>query len=191
MTIKLTGNWAKGSAYDIHTLSSVYLGADEHGHDHWDSQRSEMGQLLYQLKYKNNLSTVSTIVGLLLSTYKGLETKHAIIPIAASRSRTTQPVAAVAKTLGASVGVPVYDALIKQPNKQELKNITDATERMSMLRGLITFDTANYDISGKNVLLLDDLYRSGATLTVATEVLLKAGAKSVVVLTLTKTRSKT
>ena len=66
-----------------------------------------------------------------------------------------------------------------------------ASAVMCMPRGLITFDTANYDISGKNVLLLDDLYRSGATLTVATEVLLEAGAKSVVVLTLTKTRSKT
>jgi len=32
MTIELQGNWAKGMAFDVHTLSSTYLGADEFGH---------------------------------------------------------------------------------------------------------------------------------------------------------------
>ena len=45
-------------------------------------------------------------------------------------------------------------------------------------------------LNGKKILLIDDLYRSGATLTIATDILLNIGkAKSVSVLALTKTRS--
>ena len=51
MSIELLGNWKKGFAYDVHTLDSVYMGADEFGHDHWKTTRSEMGELVYRLKY--------------------------------------------------------------------------------------------------------------------------------------------
>ena len=46
-------------------------------------------------------------------------------------------------------------------------------------------------IKGKRVLLIDDLYRSGATLATATQALRQAGASYVGVLTMTKTRSNT
>jgi len=47
-----------------------------------------------------------------------------------------------------------------------------------------------YNLSNKNILLLDDLYRSGATLRVATELLYNnCNVKDVYVLTMTKTRS--
>jgi len=38
MAITLEGNWAAGLAFDVHTLSSTYLGVDEQGRDHWDTQ---------------------------------------------------------------------------------------------------------------------------------------------------------
>ena len=50
LTIKVDGNWDKGLAFDVHTLSSTYLGPDEYGHDLWDTTRTEMGQLIYSLK---------------------------------------------------------------------------------------------------------------------------------------------
>ena len=42
MVYQLTGNWNKGLAFDLHTLTSTYLGDDEYGHPHFDNQRSEM-----------------------------------------------------------------------------------------------------------------------------------------------------
>lgn len=58
MAIEITGNWAKGFALGLHTLSSKYLGEDEFGHKHFDTIRTEIGELVYQLKYKKDNSVV-------------------------------------------------------------------------------------------------------------------------------------
>ena len=61
---------------------------------------------------------------------------------------------------------------------------------MFKLRKSLEF-SKDIDLSGKNVLLLDDLYRSGVTLETITDILYKkAGVKDVYVLTMTKSRSK-
>ena len=59
MGYKIENNWKSGIAYDIHTISSTYLGQDEFGHDRYDTKRSEMGELVYQLKYKTDRWFVS------------------------------------------------------------------------------------------------------------------------------------
>lgn len=91
MTIELNGNWKKGFAYDIHTLASTYMGVDENGYAHWDNTRSEMGELVYQLKYQGDTTILSKIVDL-LEKFKGLETMDAIIPIPPAKHRAIQPV---------------------------------------------------------------------------------------------------
>lgn len=190
MAIKLEGNWAVGLAFDVHTLSSTYLGADEQGRDHWDTTRTEMGELLYQLKYQQTPQVIPKIIAL-LDKIKGINTLDAIIPAPSSnRIRQLQPVEQVALALGEKVGVPVFcDILAKEPGSIELKNITDASTRAEVLRKQIKIHNAQR-LEGLNVLLMDDLYRSGATLQVSTELLYKAGCRKVNVLTLTKTRSK-
>lgn len=57
-----------------------------------------------------------------------------------------------------------------------------------MLKGLYAVERNH--TAGKNVLLFDDLFRSGSTLNAITDVLLQQGqAASVRVLTITRTRS--
>lgn len=190
MSIELKGNWKKGFAYDVHTLDSVYIGADEQGYDHWETTRSEMGELVYQLKYQGDTSTLNKIIDL-LGIFKGLDTMQAIVPVPASKKRNIQPVYLIATALGNKLGTPVFlDALEQTANGQELKNITDPNERESVLRERIKW-TQKYNFTGQNILLIDDLYRSGSTLKIATEVLYQqAKTKGVFVLTMTKTRKK-
>ena len=191
MSIEIKGRWKKGFAHDVHTLSSVYMGVDEYGHDQWDTTRSEMGELVYQLKYHGDKSTISKIVDL-LGKYKGLETMDAIIPIpSTNKSRATQPVYAIAQELGKRLDVPVIDdALEKSAGGPQLKNVEDADEREELLKEHMAL-TGSHDLSELNVLLLDDLYRSGSTLKVATDILYdQAKCKNIYVLTMTKTRSK-
>ena len=68
------------------------------------------------------------------------------------------------------------------------KNITDVDRKRTNVRGAFVVNTQEY--KNRCVLLFDDLYDSGTTLTEATEVLYNQGkVKHVLVLTLTKTRT--
>lgn len=190
MKYELKGNWVKGIAFDIHTTSSEHLGQDEYGHDRYNNTRSEMGELVYQLKYQHDQTVVNKIVDL-LGGIKGFQTMDVAIPIPPSNTaRRDQPVITIATEFGRRFNIDVcLDALYKSGNSQELKSITDPDKRQEALRSTMKLSD-KYDFSGKNVLLLDDLYRSGSTLNVATELLYTQGkARNVYVLTMTKTRS--
>ena len=143
------------------------------------------------MKYKQDASALPTIITL-LDKIKGLEQFDYIIPIPPTdRTRPFQPVTEIARALGQHRGVKVLtDLLAKTAGGQQLKNVDDPEERETLLRASICIE-GKTPVSGCNILLVDDLYRSGATLRVATELLMqKAKANSVCVLTMTKTRSK-
>ena len=189
MSIKIEGNWAAGLAYDVHTLSSTYLGADERGIDHWDTEYTEMGRLVNGLKYRGQTRNVPKIIDLITAKIKGLETFDLIVPIPASKKRPFQPVEELAKELGRRKRVRVVKALKKIGSGEELKEIKDPQKRKEALEARLQL-ADDYDFSGKKLLLLDDLYRSGSTLTVATDILYQStNADRICVLTMTKTRS--
>jgi predicted amidophosphoribosyltransferase len=78
-------------------------------------------------------------------------------------------------------------ALTKSKSSNELKSVTDPEERRRLLEGAFSAD--KQQLEGKSVLLVDDVYRSGATLSAATEVVTGQGkAKVVYVLAITRTR---
>lgn len=188
MTHKLVGNWSKGIAFDLHTLSSTYLGVDDLGHDRFENERSEMGELVFRLKYRQDESVVERIVTL-LDAIKGVEKFDLILPVPPTKSRKIQPVPTIALALGARRGVAVRTDLLLNSGSKELKEVSDPVERSRLLHEAISI-TDPSEIAGKKVLLVDDLFRSGATLEVATEVLMSDGkAEAVSVLTMTKTRS--
>ncbi|MFA7684610.1 MAG: hypothetical protein WCX84_07340 [Syntrophales bacterium] len=191
MSIQLEGNWKRGLAFDVHTLSSTYLGVNEYGYDQWDNTRSEIGELLYQIKYRADARKVQKIVKL-LDKIKGIESMDYLIPVpSTNKQRRVQPVVEITRKLGECRGVKVLEGVLcKRAGGPELKNVTDVDEREALLRERLYLEQCDA-IEGKNVLLIDDLYRSGATLRVATELLYdKGGVNDVFVLTMTKTRSK-
>lgn len=189
MAIWLEGNWRSGKAYDLHTVSSMHIGVDEFGHDQFETTRSEMGELVYQLKYRNDKSAVGKIVKL-LNAVKGIEIFDCIIPIPpTNKKRRFQPVEMIAVALGRKRGVTVLTDIMINEGDEELKGVTDPVARVEMLRSALKLTNKNA-VSGKKVLLVDDLYRSGATLRIAADLLYKEGkASAVSVLTMTKTRS--
>lgn len=192
--IKLSGNWFEGFALGLHTISSEFLGYDEFGHEVFDTKRSEIGELLYRLKYKSDKSSLKEIldvtVNFLSNEWKISRILDGILSVPPSISRTFQPVIEIARGISSKLLVPLYEGfLIKVKETPELKNVYDYQKRLELL--MDAFDTKNLSLKGKNVLLLDDLYRSGATFNAITRVLYEKGmVNKVYVLALTKTRSK-
>jgi competence protein ComFC len=190
MAIELFGNWHKGFALDLHTESSEYLGTDELGHERFKTTRSEIGELVYKLKYNKDTSVIETLISEILSSFTGIEKCDYIIPIPPSNTnRPWQPVILIGQHLAKACNVPILeDALIKTDSNEEIKNIQDKAERTKVLKDVVKLNKSLL-LKDKNILLIDDLYRSGATLSVATDILYNVGnAKRVNVLTLTKTR---
>lgn len=187
---EIGGNWKEGFALDFHTLSSDYIGDDEYGHPQFDTTRSEIGELLYRLKYKKDKSVqgeiVTTASEFIKSRNWALELVVAVPP--SRKGRAFQPVPPVAKGIASALGIDVcIDCVKKVKETLELKRIFDFEQRLRMLGD--AFEIRDPVVTGRNVLLFDDLYRSGATLNAVTRALLEQGkARNVYALTLTMTR---
>ncbi len=190
--MKIPGRWREGFALDYQTLDSTFLGYDEFGHPVFDTKRTELGELLYRLKYKGESSAVNdlanTVAGFIRSWISGLQL---IVPVPPSKSeRTQQPVLILARAIGERLETPVaLDAVVRVKNLPELKNVYDYDTRLRLLQGA---HAVNADLTkGKKVLLFDDLYRSGATMNSVTEILYDHGRPAeVFALTITRTRVK-
>lgn len=192
---KIDGVWDMGFVLDLHTKSSTLLGYDEFGHEVFDTKRSELGELLYKLKYKGDRSVLNDIlycvIEFLQKKWKIIDSLNLIVPMPPSNtSRPSQPVIDLARGISSKTGIRLAeDALVKIRETPQLKDIHAYQQRIDILEGV--FKTKKSVTQGKTLLLLDDLYRSGATLNIASQVLRQQGnAKTIYVLALTKTRSK-
>jgi len=188
---RITGSWTEGFALDFHTLSSDYIGDDEYGHPQFDTKRSEIGELLYRLKYRKDSSVLDDIITTASQFIKSTNwAVDLIVCVPPSRKgRKFQPVPPIAIGIGRVLGIDVcIDAIVKAKDTPELKNIFDFEERMRILKN--GFQIRNPVVAGNSILLFDDLYRSGATLNTVSSLLQREGkVKNVYVLTLTMTRS--
>ena len=190
--MKLPGPWADGYVLERqHTLSSEFLGHDSFGNPQFDTKRSELGDLVFRLKNRNDKSTVDSIADTAIEFIKAWAPPiDLIVPIPPSRARAYQPVVEIAMAIGARLRRPMSAACIRKVKETpELKDVFDYGQRIKLLDGALEADAGAVD--GKDILLVDDLYRSGATATVVATALLAAGARSVHMLAMTKTRTRT
>jgi predicted amidophosphoribosyltransferase len=186
---KIIGRWQSGIALDLHTLSSTYLGVNEFGHEVYDTTRSEIGELLYRLKYRGDMAAAQEIIdtaATYLAPHRGKI--DVIVPVPPSGARAVQPVITLATGISAKLGIPVADCITTTQPAMALKGVLDPDKRKELLDGLHAVDVAQ--TRGKQILLFDDLFRSGATMNAITDLLTTAGkAVAVRALTITRTRS--
>lgn len=188
--MKIPGRWRDGYALDYHTVSSTYIGDDEFGHAQFDTKRSEVGDLLYRLKYRTDGTAVAQLVETIASFILGWKPgADILVPVPPSRPRASQPVLVLAESVSERLGLAYTPACVKRTRDvPELKNVYDFGERTSLLDGVHAVERTQ--VEGRRVLLFDDLYRSGATMNAITAALYDdGGAKDVFALTITRTRS--
>lgn len=155
----------------------------------FDTTRSEVGELLYKLKFSRDETVVPVIVEALQEFVKSWKPPvDAIVPVPPSSERPLQPVMVLATMLSLRLGIALVDCVKKVKETPQLKNVTDFDERLQLLDGLHQVDPSA--TQGRKILLFDDLYRSGATMNAITDLLYdQGGAADVFALTVTRTRS--
>lgn len=185
---KIDGPWTDGRVLDLHSTGSEFLGYDEYGHEQFDTRRTEVGELLFRLKYRTDASALEEIGNVAERFIRSWRvTFDVIVPAPPTRARRVQPLYQIADELAKRFRVPVVKAVSKKAaGAAELKNLREYHERQAVLEGALTVDARS--IADKRVLLLDDLIRSGATLSAVARALGEAGAAAVFAFALTRTR---
>jgi predicted amidophosphoribosyltransferase len=189
--MRIPGRWRQGYALDYHIVRSEFLYHDEYGHPVFESERSEIGELLYRLKYRADTTVVEELADSAARFVKSWSPEvDLIVPVPASRSRFMQPVLVFGEAFAARLDLTFCDGCLRKTREApELKNVHEYNERLALLEGLFEVDRGL--VHGAGVLLIDDLYRSGATLNAAADALLDLGAAAeIFALALTRTRSK-
>lgn len=186
---EVKGSWDQGFVLDVHTISSTMIGYNEFGHPEFDTVRSQLGELVYQLKYKGDKTVIPAIVEAVAAFVSSWGIRPAaIVPMPPSRQRGFQPVVELAGELARVLKTPLnVDLLKKTKTTPQMKDVGDFSARVAALEGAFSSDKG---LEGKMVLLFDDLFQSGATMNVAARTLKRQGlVKSVYALALTRTRN--
>ena len=190
---QIDGNWRAGWALDVHTVSSRPLPIGG-----YETDRTELGELVYQVKYRHDRSKIQPIAEVAAKFVKEkfsvdghliLKYLKVILPISPSdTNRAFQPVIEIAQEIGRLLTLPICtDYLTKIKQTVPLKNLPVESKR-EQLQGVFVVHTQ--DFKDQCVLLFDDLYDSGTTLTEATKILYEQGCvRHVLALTLTRKRT--
>ena len=190
---RITGNWTHGWALDRHTVRSAQGGDRDSATAVFQTERSELGEALFDLKYRGNREQVEPIAQAVAGFIRGrseLADIQAILAVPPSDTRRSfQPVAALAERIGVALQLPAPDDyIVKTRPTPALKNVTGKQRRREELEGAFTVSDQRF--AGGHVLLFDDLFRSGETLKAVTVALLFDGnAAMVSVVAATGTRT--
>jgi predicted amidophosphoribosyltransferase len=182
---EITGRWQKGYALDQHTLKSEYVGDNEYGHPQFETTRSEIGELLFKLKYRNDQSVVEEIATAAAAYVKKWAPNiDLVIPVTPSKVRAKQPVFLVGAAIAKKLGIDFSSEIVtRREALPELKNVS-RDERTKLLKN--AHDVEKAKVNGRRVLLFDDLFQSGSTMNAISAALDEAGSKEVFALALTK-----
>lgn len=169
---QINGNWNLGYSLDKHALSSVCTGNNQWGHPEFDTTRSEVGEALFQLKYRGDYNKVSIIGAQMYDSLSGyFLTACLVIPMPPSKIRVRQPVVEIARDLAVRMGVPCYEnLLVKTISTPQMKDIGSRDEKVDTL--IEAFSINDQLGNGLfDILIVDDLFDTGSSLEAATTVL--------------------
>jgi predicted amidophosphoribosyltransferase len=172
---QIDGPWTAGFVLDKQLLSSVYVGDDREGRPQFDHTRTDVGEALFQLKYRGDKSQAEPLARALRHfILPRLGPIGFIVPMPPSRVRPWQPMSLVARELALQLRVPVFERLLlKTPLSRPLKDFPTREERMLALAHAFSLHDEVRNQGLWNALLIDDVVESGATMEAASLMLRK------------------
>ena len=148
------------------------------------SYQKDMKLSMYRFKYANRREYADFFAEEALKRYGGWLLRHGIeviVPVsmyaAKKRSRGYNQAEVFAQALGRACGIPVEKKLvIRVRNTMPQKSLNDK-QRKDNLKG--AFQVRTNIVKYSKILLVDDIYTTGATVDAIAELLKKSGAKEV------------
>lgn len=150
-----------------------------------------MREAIHRLKYSNSRDLAAPLGEMMVTYWQDVHLPTDVIvtvPLHARRLRQRgyNQAALLARELGRGVGLPVLEnALIRVRDTSPQVDL-NAKERKENVRG--AFHCPDDRLAGKNVLLVDDVYTTGATLEACSMALKQRGVRTVWALTLARAR---
>src|SRR5277367_4152622 len=117
---EINGPWRFGFVLDYQIVSSTFTGYDAYGHPQFATTRTDIGELLYRLKYRRDMSVIEEIIGAVAGFMQSRAWEppiSLIVPMPASQSRREQPVHILANALGMHLGVSIETEAVKKEKK--------------------------------------------------------------------------
>jgi ComF family protein len=104
------------------------------------------------------------------------------------RSRGFNQAAVIGREMSQALGVPLDEiSLVRVSNPRKYRTGLDAKGRRESVDGAFTVRYPRL-IEGEEILLVDDVFTTGATIAACEAVLIEAGAKSVLIMTLARAK---
>jgi ComF family protein len=145
--------------------------------------------LVHALKYRDHTELAPMMAGWMARAGKELiESAEAIVPVPLHRwrlfSRRFNQAADLARALSEATGRPMLaDALRRRRRTAQQVGLDRAAREVNMKGAFEVTPEGKSDVFGRRILLIDDVYTTGATVSAATRALKRAGATDVDVLT--------
>ena len=161
--VKLYGLWDDGYALDYHTISSEYIGEDPFGNKRFNTTYTEVGELLYRMKYNGREDTSSNILTLcipFLDCWLNDKQIDCILPVPPTEKRNVQPTFLIAEAIANHYNIPYTNEVLSKNSDVSSKNLPKEHKNLAG-----TIDMLKPAVKKCNLLLIDDLYSTGTTLT--------------------------
>ncbi|MCL1998727.1 MAG: ComF family protein [Turicibacter sp.] len=144
-------------------------------------------ELLHNVKFRSSLRTTEGLGELFAKSTaaKTLQGSYIVpVPLHSSkkRSRGFNQALVLAEAVSKETGIPVGD-MLKRTRKTVPQSSLDLVARKENLLNAFSFND-KYDIAGKDVILLDDIFTTSATCDACSAVLMNNGANSVMAISL-------
>ncbi len=170
---EVAGPWKKGYVLDRHVISSTPIGHSPNGYIKFDTKYTDTGRAINKLKYRNDATQVNPLVDSFIAHLAPLFPSVSLITIMPpSRVRATQPMTLLAQGIAEKWKKPYFNnILVKISQTGLMKDLKFKAEKLSALTPAIGFHDQISTEGCWDALILDDLFDSGASLEVATNML--------------------
>lgn len=161
----IEGNWKEGYTLDYFMLESNYKGEDIFGYPIFDVKYGEIGKAMNELKYHKEYNKAIEIANIVTKfikeEWKIADKIDGIIATPPTYSREIQPLFQVVKHLGENLQKPISLDFFRKLSSEELKKLPQE-KKMELFKNSIIKERKL--TKRGNILLVDDIYSTGATL---------------------------